>query len=149
MMPRPRLLALAALTLAVPALAQSAPNPAATRIAGYRALGSAFKAVNDGLRAGNLAAVPASGVAISNAARAQYRWYAANTRPGPGVRTHARPEIWTRAAEFRAAQDRFALQAAAFRQASTSGNADTIRAASRQLGAACRGCHDTFRVEDD
>jgi cytochrome c556 len=122
-----------------------------TRIANYRELGAAYKAVNDGLRGSEVQTIliQQSARQIANAAQAQYSLFPAGTGPAPGVKTKARPEIWTQPVRFRAAQDAFALEAQAFRTAANSRNAATIRAAARKLGGACKGCHDQFRQADE
>jgi cytochrome c556 len=38
---------------------------------------------------------------------------------------------------------------AAFSEAAAAGDEDAIAAAFRDVGAACRGCHDRFREDDD
>ena len=121
------------------------------RIASYRELGAAFKGVNDGLRGRDVQTVLVSQYArqIAKAARGQYGWFPAGTGPQAGVRTLAKPEIWTRPAQFRAAQDAFARQAQLFQQAAAGGNPAAIRAAARSLGGACKSCHDSFRVSPD
>jgi cytochrome c556 len=121
------------------------------RMAGYRALGAAFKTTNDTIRAGDLASPRLRQAAgqISAAARSQYAWYPAGSGPQSRLRTAAKAEIWTRAREFRAAQDAFARQASAFERIVASGNEAAIRSGVRQLGASCKGCHDSFRVSDD
>jgi cytochrome c556 len=86
---------------------------------------------------------------IRNASNAMRNWFPAGSGPQPGVKTAAKPEIWTQAAAFRQKQDAFAAQAVAFQNAANSGNVDAIRAASRSLGATCKGCHDQFRVPKD
>lgn len=132
-------------------LSASTPADAArARIAEYRELGAAFKSVNDGLRGEpQVALIRISARQVVNASRAQYNWFPAGSGPAPGVRTGAKPEIWTQAAKFRAAQDAFAQQAAALQRAANAGNADAIRTEARKLGATCKGCHDTFRNKLD
>lgn len=118
------------------------------RIAGYKELGGAYKAVNDSLRGdANVAAIRQATQRISVAARAQYNWFPRGTGPGPGVKTGAKPEIWSQAPRFRAAQDAFANQAAALQRAAAGGNVDAIRAEARKLGGTCKGCHDSFRAQ--
>jgi cytochrome c556 len=136
------------------AAAAVAATPADTirgRVAGYRALGAAFKTTNDTVRAGDLASprLRQAAAQISAAARNQYAWYPAGSGPQSRQRTAAKAEIWTRGREFRAAQDAFARQATAFERIVAGGNAAAIRSGARQLGASCKGCHDTFRVSDD
>lgn len=135
---------------AVPLLA----NPAGdvrSRIAGYRDLGAAFKAVNDGLRGGNAqpAQIQQQARRIVAASQAQYRWFPAGSGAQAGVKTAAKPEIWAQAPRFRAAQDAFAAQAAQFQRAAAGGNVDAIRSEARKLGGTCKGCHDTFRTPED
>ena len=135
--------------LATPLLA--APQDAVTtRIAGYRALGAAYKSVNDQLRSGSpqMPVLQAAAGKIVAASKAQYGWFPQGSGPAPGVKTGAKPEIWSQAAQFKTAQGNFATQAAAFSKAVGAGNAAAIAAQSKQLGASCSGCHRTFRNDD-
>ena len=147
--PRFRILASLALAgLAAPLLAAPADQVRA-RINGYRELGAAFKAVNDGLRGPSpqTIMIQMSAREIRNAATAQYNWFPAGSGPQPGVKTAAKPEIWSQAARFRQLQDGFAAQATAFQRAAGTGNAAAMRTAARSLGATCKACHDQFRIE--
>jgi cytochrome c556 len=134
--------------LATPLLA-APQDVVATRTAGYRALGAAFKSVNDQLRSGapQGAVLKDAAGKIQVAARAQYGWFPAGSGPAPGLKTAAKPEIWTQPAQFKAAQDAFTTQSAVFARAVAGGDVATITAASKQLGAACGGCHRSFRSD--
>lgn len=159
---RPLLLpALIAALAAAPLLAQSntnrapvrvtpAPAPAdvvRTRIAGLRELGAAFKNLSDGLRGEpQMIMIQQSAREIRNASRAMDGWFPAGTGPRPGLKTLAKPEIWTKPAEFRAAKASFIRAADALQAAAASGNANAIRGAFRQVGGTCKGCHDPFRT---
>lgn len=143
---RTGLMALACLTMASPLLAAGADSVRA-RVHGYRELGAAFKAVNDGLRGEpQTVLIQQSARLIRNSAREQYAWFPTGSDASAGVRTAAKPEIWARPAQFRAAQDAFARQADVFQRAAASGNVATMRAEARKLGGTCKGCHDQFRV---
>ncbi len=122
-----------------------------TRVAGYKDLGAAFKAANDALRSPQpqVVVIQQSAARIRNAARGQYAWFPAGSGARPGVKTAARPDIWTRARDFRAAQDVFARQADVFGRVAGSGDVAAIRLEARKLGAACKACHDTFRQSED
>ncbi len=124
-------------------------DPVVTRVAGYRALGAAFKNVNDTLRtdAPQLAVIRASAQQISVAARAQYRWFPAGSGPAAYPRTAAKAEIWTDRRAFRRAQDAFATQTRAFNRAAAGTDMEAIRTATRNLGQSCGGCHRSFRIE--
>ena len=136
--------------VAVPLLAAPA-DLARTRIAGYRQLGASFKAVNDSLRAPSppLAKIQAAVRQIRTAATQQYRWFPAGSGARPGIKTAAKPEIWTQRVRFRQLQDGFAAQANALQRAASGGNAAAMRTAARRLGASCKACHDQFRAEID
>lgn len=135
--------------VAVPLLAAPA-DTVRSRIAGLRELGAAFKNVNDALRGGEpqTILIQQSAREIQNAARAQYQWFPAGTGANPAWKTAAKPEVWTKAAEFRAAQDNFARAATAFQRAAMGGDAAAMRTSARALGATCKGCHDRFRAEE-
>lgn len=140
--------ALAAGFLSAPVLAGGA-DPVGTRVAGFRQLGAAYKAVADGLRSNDLARVRAASGQIGGASRNLYGWFPRGSGPQPGVKTAARTEIWTRAGDFRNAADAFARQAQAFQRVAAGGDLNAIRTESRKLGATCKGCHDSFRVASD
>ena len=150
MTPRFHGVTLAALVLAIGTAYAAPADQVRARIAGFRELGAAFKAVNDGLR-GEVSPVliQQSARQIRNAARQQYAWFPAGTGPQPGLKTAAKALIWAKPAQFKAAQDNFARQADAFQKAAAGGNVATIRAEARKLGATCKACHDTFRVPAD
>lgn len=135
--------------LAAPLLASPA-DTVKSRISAYRELGTAFKGVNDGLR-GEPQTVILQQYArqIRNFAKMQYTLFPADSGPQPGVKTLALPAIWAKPAQFKAAQDAFTNQAAAFQKAVSGGNAAAIRAEARKLGGSCKGCHDQFRQPKD
>ena len=136
--------------VAAPLLAAPA-DTVRTRISGFRELGAAFKAVNDGLRGSNVQTImiQQSAREIRSASRNIYSWFPAGTGPGPGLKTKAKAEIWSKPAQFRAVQDAFAKQAELFQRVAASGNAAAMRTEARKLGATCKSCHDAFRVPSD
>lgn len=140
--------ALSAAMVATPLVA--AADPIASRIASYRELGASLKNVNDELRSGTpqMLVIQLSARQIRDVARAQYGWFPAGSGPRAGVKTKARPEIWSQAVQFKAAQDAFATQANSFAAAAQSGDVERIRAAARSLGQACGACHRQFRAEN-
>lgn len=132
--------------IAAPLLAAPA-DQVRTRIDGLRELGAAFKAVNDGLRSPTpqTMLIQISARQIRSAAQAMYGWFPAGSGPQPGIKTAAKPEIWTDPVGFRREQDAFAAQATAFQNAANSGNIGAIRTAAGNLGRTCKDCHDQFR----
>lgn len=134
--------------LSAPALASGADQVRA-RIAGFRQLGAAYKAVTDGVRADDIAKVRQASGQIGGAARGIYGWFPRGSGPQPGVKTAVKPDVWTRAGDFRGAQDAFARQAQAFQGVAAGGDINAIRTQARRLGATCKGCHDSFKIASD
>ena len=63
--------------------------------------------------------------------------------------SEALPLIWKEAGEFAAAIEKVQEASDTFVAAAESGDSDAIGGAFRNLGGACRGCHDRFRVAHD
>ena len=131
---------------AAPVLAAAA-DVIRTRIAELRELGAQFKNVNDELKKDDPSPMilQISARQIRDVAKNQYGWFPAGSGPEAGVKTKAKPEIWAKPADFKAAQDNFAKQANAFFQVASKSDVASMRAQVRQLGAACGGCHRAFR----
>ena len=136
-----------------PLLADAADSPAEVvkmRLEGLRQLGAAFKNVNDELKssAPNAYLLELFARQIRDAAKEQYNWFPAGSGPQPGIKTGAKPEIWEKPADFKAAQDAFAAQAASFMEVVSSKDVEKIRAQTKPLSQSCGGCHRTFRTEE-
>jgi cytochrome c556 len=70
--------------------------------------------------------------------------------PGSNVGdSEALPAIWDEPEEFAKAIAEAERATAAFSKAASAGDDGAIAAALRDVGAACRGCHDRFRKDDD
>lgn len=63
--------------------------------------------------------------------------------------SEALPIIWDEPEKFAEAIEKAEAATAAFSEAAASGDADAISGAFRELGGACRGCHDRYRVAHD
>ena len=63
--------------------------------------------------------------------------------------SEALPVIWEEQEEFRVAIMKVQDASAEFLEAVEDGDAEAIGGAFRNLGGACRGCHDQFRVAHD
>jgi cytochrome c556 len=120
------------------------------RQSGFKELGAAFKAVRDGTAASEMSmmVMQQSANKIKATAAALPNWFPAGSGASATVKSAAKPEIWSKPAEFRTAQANFATQANAFEAAVATGNADNVKAAFRALGGACKGCHDNFKAPE-
>lgn len=61
--------------------------------------------------------------------------------------TRAKPEIWTEADKFKAAQSKMQEDVAKLNVAAKAGNLDQIKAAFGETGKSCKACHDSYRKE--
>src|SRR5688500_16170197 len=96
---------LVGVSLAGAALAQgTAADATKTRQAGMKAVGAGFKGLNEQLRATpDAETVKRHAAAIAAQSPKVPGWFGPGTAAAPGVKTAARPEIWTRTADFRKA----------------------------------------------
>lgn len=63
--------------------------------------------------------------------------------------TKAKDVIWQEWDKFQQAADQAKQATAVFADAVAGGDADTIAAAHKDVGQACKGCHEDFRQKDD
>ena len=116
---------------------------------GLKTLGAAFKTIRDELRGDSpdAAKIRIAAADITHAASAIGKWFPAGTGPDSGVKTDARPEVWTDAAGFAAAQDTFVREANKWAQLGNSTDASAWKEGAASLGRSCKGCHDKYRVK--
>ena len=138
------LVAAHAATPATPAEAQKA------RHEHYEELGDAFKAVRDGSKAAtpDFAAIEKAAAVVNHASVNQQQWFPKGTGPEAG-KTRALPEIWSKPDDFTAAQKMFSDRAPKLLAAAKTKDVAAITAAFRDVGGACKNCHDTFRAPED
>jgi cytochrome c556 len=141
---------LAGAPLLVASAADSPADIIKTRQDGLKKMGLAFKNVNDELKTDSpkLAVIQESAKVFQQTAKEIKGWFPAGSGPESGVKTKAKAEIWSQAADFAAARDKLATEADAFAQTAASGDIDKIKAQVRPMGGACGNCHRTFREKD-
>ena len=115
----------------------------------YEELGDAFKAVRDGSKASapDWAAIQKAAATVNEASINQSQWFPHGTGPEAG-KTRALPEIWSKPADFTAAQKMFEERAPKLLAAAQTKDVDAVTKAFRDLGGACKNCHDTFRAPE-
>ena len=116
----------------------------------YEKLGDAFKTVRDASKAStpDFAAIEKAAVVVNEASVDQQKWFPKGTGPEAG-KTRALPEIWSKPDEFTAAQKMFSDRAPKLLAAAKAKDVAAVTAAFRDLGGACKNCHDTFRGPED
>jgi len=150
-MPRTLFRSIVAVAVLVPVVHAATPvETQKARHEHYEELGKAFKAVRDGMNASSpdFAALQKNAETIKEASVNQQQWFPKGTGPEAG-KTRALPEIWSKPADFEAAQKMFADRAPKLLAAVKSKDVDAVKAAFKETGGACKNCHDTFRSPEE
>jgi cytochrome c556 len=116
----------------------------------YHDLGDAFKAVRDQANAASpdFDALEKAAEVVNKASINQDQWFPKGSGPEAG-KTRALPEIWSKPAEFAAAQKMLADRAPALLAAAKTKDVEAVMAAFKQVGGACKNCHDNFRSPEE
>lgn len=116
----------------------------------YKQLGEANKAVRDLSRSDDpdFAALEKAATEIQESSVNQSQWFAKGTGPEAG-KTRALPEIWTKNADFAAAEKMFSDSAPKLLAAVKAKDIDAVRTSFREVGTSCKNCHDKFRASED
>src|SRR5436190_923626 len=116
----------------------------------YEELGKAFKAVRDASKEASpdFAVIEKAAETVNKATVDQQQWFPKGTGPEAG-KTRALPEIWSKPDDFTAAQKMFADRAPKLLAAAKTKDVAAIKAAFKEVGGACKNCHDTFRSPEE
>lgn len=117
----------------------------------YEEIGDAMKSIGRELKSDSpsLEAVRRHAALIARYAPQVVTWFPPGTGPETGRETRAKAEIWQDFDTFRQRAQAFEREAARFSQVAQGNDVEAIRAAQRDLGNACRNCHDRFRAPED
>ena len=131
--------------------AASAAEVVKARQQGLKSLGAAFKVIRDELKADSpdAAKIRKASADITRAAGAIDKWFPAGTGPDSGVKTDAKPEVWSDAAGFATAREAFVREANKWAQVGNGSDASAWKEAASSLGQSCKGCHDKYRVKKE
>ena len=143
--------AIFAAACAAPAVAQTPAGKAVeARQAGFKQMGAAFKAVNDELRSGkpDAAKIAQASERLRGHAAQLPTWFPKGSGAEAGVKTGARPEIWSDAAGFADAASRLRTATTALHASAQAGDINVMRQRARAVGQACQACHTAYREED-
>ena len=129
------------------------PNAAATiqaRQGNYKQMAAALKGIGDQLRSGSpdLAQIRPRAALLADRSVQVLRWFPRGTGAEAGVRTRAKPDIWSNHQGFMHAGATFVVAARDLNGAAQAGDLGRIRSALRGVQRACSGCHDTFRAPE-
>lgn len=145
------------------AAAAPAPTPFATvnaedgakvakeRHEGFEAIGKAMKAVGDGLKSGkvDMEVVKASAAKINELAPKVATWFPVGSGVEVAPKSLALPAIWEKPGDFQQAASKLVDQAGKFNTMAQAGDPAAVGPAMKELGGACKGCHDQFKKKDE
>ncbi|HEX5379716.1 MAG TPA: cytochrome c [Phenylobacterium sp.] len=117
------------------------------RIDNYKKIGTAFKAINDGLKADtpDTKAIAAQAKVVKDLAGHIPGWFPKGSGPETGLKTRAKAEIWTDWATFTAASKGLLTESAKLETIARGGDIEAIKAQVKATGGACGTCHTKFR----
>jgi cytochrome c556 len=115
----------------------------------YERLGESFKGVRDLTRSDSpdWAALQKAVDEVNHASVNHGRWFPKGSGPEAG-KTRALADIWNKPAEFEAAQKMFSERAAKLAAAAITKDVTAVRTSFRDVGGACKNCHDGFRAPE-
>lgn len=114
-------------------------------------MGAQMKAIVGQIKAGTLdrTVMAAAATKIAGYSHEIPNWFPKGTGPEAGVKTAAKPEIWTQAPDFQTAADALPPEADKLVAVVATGDAAAIGAQLQATGKACGGCHKPFRVKTE
>jgi cytochrome c556 len=117
----------------------------------YEEMGKAMKGIGDQLKAGSpsVETIQRHAALIAGYGPQILTWFPEGSGPETGRDTRAKAEIWSDAATFRERAQAFEAESARFNGTARSGDVEAIRTGVRDLGTACKNCHDRFRAPED
>lgn len=148
-------LGVGAMLAAGAALAQAPASPGAQAVAqrqqNFKQLGRAFKGLMDEMKkpAPDKAVLAANATRMNDLAKQEANWFPKGSGPEAGVKTGAKPIIWSDPAGFAAAVKRLQGETGKLQQVAASGDVAALRVQAQATGGACKNCHDKYRVPDE
>ena len=132
---------------ALSAATLSAADAVAARKANFKEIGGAFKSINDELKAEapDVTRLQSPARTIAQRSSRIKDHFPAGSGPDSGLKTKARPEIWSKQVEFGKYREAMVISASALDKAVGSGDLAAITKARDALGTSCQGCHNQFR----
>jgi cytochrome c556 len=118
---------------------------------GMKTIGRTFKGVNDQLHASapDAQALKLGSAQLAQLARQVPSWFPAGTGPDAGVKTEVKADVWTNPADFHAKAAALATATSALADgAAHSSDPAVLTPLVRQVGGACKACHETYKTQD-
>ena len=128
-----------------------ATKAARARMEHMKGLGAAAKAIGEQLKSGapDIQIVKINAVKIKDASEVLPTWFPAGSGQEAEPKSHALPVIWTDRAKFEIKAKALATAAAQLHADAQAEKTADIGPDMRDVGAACKGCHETFKAKDE
>jgi cytochrome c556 len=122
----------------------------ASRIDGFKKMGSAFKGMNDGLKsdAPDAKVLADQAKTVNQVAHQVGKWFPAGSGPESGQKTRAKAEIWSDGAGFATAVKNLEIESAKLETVAKGGDIEALKAQVKATGGACGGCHTKYRAPE-
>ena len=120
------------------------------RLENFEKLGKTFKGILDEIKkpAPDMAMLAKSTKTMTTLANALPTWFPRGSGVEARPKSQAKANIWTDAAGFSAKASALQVQVSKLNQAALAGDLGAFKAQIRPTGGACKGCHDTYRLEE-
>ena len=115
-----------------------------------KAMGGAAKAIREQLKTGapNAAVIKAQSAKILAGAKDLPTWFPAGSGKSAWPKSRALPVIWTDPSGFDAKARVLLVAAEKLDAVGQPGDADAVGAAFKEVGAACKGCHEKYQEKE-
>jgi cytochrome c556 len=116
----------------------------------FKQQGAAFKAILDEAKkdSPDMAVISANATKLKTLSDQLPSWFPKGSGSESGTKTDAKAEVWTDAAGFAAAARNFQGETAKLQQLASAGDLAGVRGDLKAVGAACKACHDKYRVPE-
>lgn len=123
---------------------------AAARHQNFKQLGGAFKGIFDQVKkdAPDTAVISANAAKMNTLASQLPSWFPKGSGAESGVKTDAKPDVWSDPQGFAAAIAKLQAATGKLQQVAATGDVAAIKAQIQATGGACKNCHDNYRVPD-
>lgn len=129
----------------------SGAEAAKDRQSHMKEMGKAAKAIGGELKAGKAdpAVVGPAAQVLAKDAPLVPHWFPKGSGKESGVKTYALPIVWSEPAEFETKAKALDAAAPKLLAVANSGDPAKVGAAMKEVGAACKGCHEKFEEKHD
>ena len=128
---------------------QAAKDAQKVRHDNFEKMGDAMKSLSRQAKAStpDMTEVKSGAGIVMASATALPSWFAPGTGPDAG-KTDAKADIWNNQDDFKAKAAKLYEVAQSLNDAANAGDAAAFKASMAPLGAACKACHESYRVDD-